>query len=156
MFQLGKNNITGSEISIRKALIGDAEALAVLLSELGYPHSREQVEERVRSTRDSVSDQILVAATTFGIKGFMAIHRIEALPYEKPVARLMALCVNAKERGSGLGALMEREALNIARKWGCGRIELSCSQKRTWAHPFYEKLGYQEYRKFYTKEILEG
>lgn len=45
-------------------------------------------------------------------------------------------------RGSGIGAMMMRHAIETARSLGVGLLELSSNKARKDAHRFYERLGF--------------
>ena len=47
-------------------------------------------------------------------------------------------------RGRGLGSEMMRWALERCRERGCGMVQLTSNKKRTDAHRFYERLGFQK------------
>jgi GNAT superfamily N-acetyltransferase len=50
--------------------------------------------------------------------------------------------VDAAERGSGLGELLMRHALEEARRAGCYKLALTSNKRRAGAHRFYQRLGF--------------
>lgn len=56
--------------------------------------------------------------------------------------KIESVHVDPTLRGSGIGAVMMRHALEVARQAGIGLIELSSNKSRTDAHRFYERLGF--------------
>ena len=51
------------------------------------------------------------------------------------------LCVDAEARGRGIGRILYRKALDLAREAGCARVTLHAWNFNTAAYGFYEKLG---------------
>lgn len=47
-------------------------------------------------------------------------------------------------RSKGLGSQMITWAIDQARAAGCGMVQLTSNKKRTDAHRFYERLGFQK------------
>lgn len=46
-------------------------------------------------------------------------------------------------RGRGIGSAMMRHAIELARAEGCAMVQLTTQTRRTDAHRFYERLGFQ-------------
>jgi GNAT superfamily N-acetyltransferase len=69
------------------------------------------------------------------------------------LARLTALVVTTKSRGSGIGKALVREAEAFARANGCKRLELTSGYHRTDARVFYEKLGYQRISQRFVRAL---
>jgi GNAT superfamily N-acetyltransferase len=59
-------------------------------------------------------------------------------------AQIEAVRVAASERGSGLGSEMVRYAIAEARDRGCALVQLTSDRRRTRAHEFYRRLGFEE------------
>lgn len=50
----------------------------------------------------------------------------------------------ADRRGLGIGAAMMRHAVALAQEAGAGLVQLSSNARRTDAHRFYERLGFEK------------
>ncbi|MFJ9405818.1 GNAT family N-acetyltransferase [Streptomyces sp. NPDC101393] len=57
-------------------------------------------------------------------------------------ALLEAVRVRADRRGAGLGRRLIGEAVERARRRGCGLVQLTSDKRRTDAHRFYASLGF--------------
>jgi predicted N-acetyltransferase YhbS len=141
-------------LSIRPAEPPDAPEVTRLLGELGYAWEVDGVRRHIlRGQAPDGADRVLVACDGPRVVGVMALHRLEVLPYLRPVLRITALCVDARCRGRGVGRALEAAAQEEARRRGCDTLEVASSLRRTGAHAFYEGLGYAEYRKRYLKAL---
>jgi GNAT superfamily N-acetyltransferase len=60
-----------------------------------------------------------------------------------PVAQIEAVSVQRASRGHRVGTEMMRFALDEARRLGCARAQLTSQKRRTRAHAFYERLGFE-------------
>jgi GNAT superfamily N-acetyltransferase len=132
--------------SIRPARIEDAEALADLSAQLGYPSSTGEVRRRLVPLLGQAGHVILVAEADgpeshrhcLGwIHGFVK-HTIEA----DPAVELGGLVVDEAWRGRGVGRSLIDAVELWARGVECGTLTIRCNAIRERAHVFYQKLGY--------------
>jgi N-acetylglutamate synthase-like GNAT family acetyltransferase len=89
--------------TIRKAEQSDAQQLAALSEQLGYPAATQQIEVRLAAIRDSEIQKVFVASLSDGmvigwIDVFIAL-RLESDPF----AEIGGFVVDEKYRGSGAG-----------------------------------------------------
>ncbi|GLY04659.1 GNAT family acetyltransferase [Actinoplanes sp. NBRC 101535] len=57
--------------------------------------------------------------------------------------QIEAVRIHARLRGRGLGGELIRWAVDRARERGCRIVQLTTDKRRTDAHRFYEKLGFE-------------
>lgn len=140
---------------IRPARAEDAPALVDLLRQLGYPGAGAFIERRLAELARHPDAMLLVAVGGGIVLGFISLHFIPQLARPGDFCRVSFLCVEERARGLGIGAALEAEALAAARRRGCTRIELHSHERRTGAHRFYARLGYEESPKYLVKELSE-
>ena len=132
-------------LQIRRARQADAPAITALLHELGYPsNTYDEVRERLDrwSARDDSS--VLVAVEEARVIGVVALA---VVPYfERPGnwGRVVALVVDARARGLGVGRRLVTAAEHEALARGCVCMEISSARRRTDAHAFYRAMGYAD------------
>jgi GNAT superfamily N-acetyltransferase len=128
----------------------DAEVVATLAGELGYPNEVESIRERIRAI--SGSDLLLVAvdATDRPI-GFIQAHRVCIIEVGFRV-EILGLVVSSSARRSGIGRRLIAEAERWAKHIGAEAISVRSNTKRTEAHLFYPTLGY---KKIKTQAVYE-
>jgi GNAT superfamily N-acetyltransferase len=91
----------------------------------------------------SPSNRLYVAEVDGEIVGTMQLTFIPGLDYLGADRMLIeAVRVARDRRNAGLGKAMIAEAIDIARRRGCQRVELTSSASRRDAHRFYERLGF--------------
>ncbi len=142
-----------SSLTVRDAAAADATALSVLLAQLGYPMSPLLVAVRVLHLAAGGQTRVLVADAGTGAIGFLALTRVDILPYPEPVARITALCVAEGSRCAGVGGALEERAAEIARDWGCAKVEVISNRLRVRAHEFYERQGYEQTHRCFAKRL---
>lgn len=131
-----------TQIQIRAARLEDAEALARLSEQLGYPATADGIRGRLEKIMRDPSAAVFVAETSSGIAGW--IQLLEQHILETGLgAEVAGLVVDARVRRRGVGRrLMER-----AERWGgergCEFVNLRSNVTRAAAHAFYESLGYR-------------
>jgi GNAT superfamily N-acetyltransferase len=144
-------------VSIRPATFDDAQALAPLLGELGYPAGAEQVRERIRRLLGpagvSPSDSVFVAETGDGVVGMLSVHRFRGLHADDDVALITALVVTEQARGLGVGRRLVDRAIETARGWGCSRLLVTTHVRRADAHAFYERIGFELTGRRYVRAL---
>jgi GNAT superfamily N-acetyltransferase len=126
---------------IRAAAAGDAEAIADLSGQLGYPATGEEVRARLDQIERRGDGQVFVATEGGAVAGW--IHVFGTLVLESPAsAEIGGLVVDGKSRGRGIGAALMSAAEAWAREAGHGTVRLRSNVIRERAHRFYERLGY--------------
>lgn len=132
------------EPTIREATRNDAAALAHLMDELGYPTSAEEMAERFEAIKKDVSYGTLVAERGGEIVGMGGVTLGRSFGFDGVYASLVALVVDSRCRGEGIG----RALLGACEKWARSRsahkIMLNSGKHRNEAHEFYRGVGYEE------------
>ena len=91
----------------------------------------------------SPSNGLYVAEADGTIVGTLQLTFILGLDYLGAERMLIeAVRVARERRNAGIGKAMIAEAIAIARRRGCQRVELTSSASRKDAHRFYERLGF--------------
>lgn len=135
-------------LQIRRAEISDAEAIAQLLDQLGYPNS---TLEKIKRIITLENDYILVHEDASAINAVIALHIVPELALQGDTATIKYLVVDENMRGKNIGEQLEKACCEIAQSRGCTRIQLHCGEQRTRTHEFYYRLGYTESPKFLEK-----
>jgi GNAT superfamily N-acetyltransferase len=92
-----------SAATIRPAVEGDAQRVALLLTELGYSLPSAEAKKRLERT----GQQVFVAEADGQVIGLLAVSTLLSLTRAKPVLWVNAVVVTREERGHGVGrALM--------------------------------------------------
>ena len=135
---MGKPDI----FTIRKAEQSDAQQLAALSEQLGYPAATQQIEVRLAAILDSEIQKVFVASLSDGtvigwIDVFIAL-RLESDPF----AEIGGFVVDEKYRGSGAGRALLTAAENWARDHGIHKLRIRSRMGRTDSHSVFEHLGF--------------
>jgi ribosomal protein S18 acetylase RimI-like enzyme len=134
---------TDRSLLIRDARPDDAPALAALLAELGYPAPAAVIAGRLDAMLGA--GEAVLVATRDGEPplGLLTVHVTPVLHRPTPVGRLTALIVSERARGQGVGRALVRAAERVLAAQGCALVEVTSNRRRTDAHAFYERLGYE-------------
>jgi GNAT superfamily N-acetyltransferase len=128
-----------SRALVRTAAPDDAEALAALCGELGYPSSTRQVRERLRLLGHA-ERTLLVAEVDGGLAGFIDVH-VQRVVEADPYAEVGGLVVEAGHRGEGLGAALLAAAAGWARERSLAVMWIRANLSRVGVHDFYSAVG---------------
>ena len=139
-------------VTIRMAGNDDAEAIAALLTELGYPIVPTEVPGRLQAVHDAPG-QVFVAEHGGSVVGVGSVTRLALLHRPEPVALLSALVVNTEHRGKGVGRALVDAAARQAAAWGCPTLELTSRDERPAAHRFYYGLGFESRSRKFVKAV---
>jgi len=140
-------------MSIRLAAINDWKAIAGLLDQLDYPGSEQFLVARVRQMIEDPRERLLVYEQDDNIKGFMSLHFIPQIALEGDFARISYFVVDDAARSEGIGQQMEEYCTQLARERGCHLVEVHCHTRRSRAHEFYARQGYEESPKYLIKRL---
>jgi GNAT superfamily N-acetyltransferase len=142
-----------SEVVIRDAKDTDAEAIAILMGQLGYPQDAAFVIRKLAELRERKSSRVVVAEEVGGVAGFLSFDCEPAFHREGWIGTITALCVLESVRGKGIGRKLVERAEKIAREKGCVRLAVASGVRRLETHQFYLGLGYEEKTKRFVKDF---
>jgi GNAT superfamily N-acetyltransferase len=134
---------------IRSATQDDANALARLAGQLGYPVDAAELAWRLASILADREQAVLVADTPgAGVTGWIHICPAPRL-IAPPFAEIGGLIVDERHRGQGAGRALLRAAEGWAQAQGYARLRIRSSTIRSDAHRFYERTGYERVKTQY-------
>ena len=129
---------------LRSAMIADADDVARLLTELGYPCEIDEAAERIDAIAANDRQALVLARREGAVCGLVALDFMYYLPLGTITCRVTALVVTPTAQGLGIGRALLKEAERRARSSGAARIELTSGSQRTEAHAFYRACGYSD------------
>jgi GNAT superfamily N-acetyltransferase len=124
---------------IRLARDEDADALARLAGELGYPSTADAIRERMALLPPK--DAVFVAEQDGDVVGWLHAGIMFSLE-SGAFAQIAGLVVTESRRSSGIGAELVRAAEQWAREWKMNRVRVRTNVNRTRTHVFYERCGF--------------
>ena len=130
-------------VVVRPMTPRDAEAVARLSGQLGYPSAADDVERRFRPLAEDSDVVLLVAEDGDGrVVGWIHVGGRRFLGSDT-FAQIDGLVVEASARRRGAGRALVRAAEEWARGRGYSVLRLNSNVQRTEARPFYERMGYE-------------
>jgi GNAT superfamily N-acetyltransferase len=129
-------------MSIREARDTDAQAIAELSGQLGYPATAKVILERLAFARQLGAHTLFVAERDGRVVAWMDLsisHHIQSGAY----VEIGGLVVANGARGAGIGARLVRFAEEWARSQGVGTVLVRSQIAREDAHRFYLREGYE-------------
>ena len=134
------------KLMVRRAKIADAMRVAELSAVLGYPVTREIMEQRLARVLGLEAHVVFVAETSPNeVVGW--IHAAEQEILEAGcLCEIKGLVVADGQRGCGVG----RHLIEAVERWAVARgldeVSVRSNVVRIESHPFYERLGYQRFK----------
>jgi GNAT superfamily N-acetyltransferase len=138
---------------IREATANDADAVAALLGDLGYPSTAPQAAERLQRIGADPSTLVIVAEVDSELAGLGVLHVQNLVERDEPGCQVAGLVVGRRFRRRGIGELLMEALEDEARRRGGKVMVLNTAQRRADAHAFYEALGYEHTGRRYAKEL---
>jgi len=131
-----------AQVTLRTATEADAERLATLLTEEGYPAGASDLASRIARFATPAS-RVVVAEAGGDVIGFVAFHIVPRFETDDRFVRIVTLVVDPGVRDRGIGHLLMAEAERVAREEGAAYLEITAGHHRPEARQLYESLGYE-------------
>ena len=142
-----------ADVTIRRACMSDSDALAELVTELGYRTSPGQMRGRLESILSKPEYSTLVARVDDRIAGFIGTMVRPSYEADGLYGQIMALVVAGQFRRRGVGrALVGAVESSLVRR-GVNALIVNTANHRADAHAFYEGLGYSFTGRRYRKAL---
>lgn len=145
--------MTDPTFTIRPATDADADAIASLFTDEGYPAGPSDIVERLTRFA-SAHSQVLVAEHEGAVLGFIAVHAMPRFEHDDRIVRILALVVDAGARERGVGRALMAEAERIGSELGAAFIEITAGHHRPEARRLYESAGYDPSVAAYLRKKL--
>ena len=145
--------MTDATLTIRPATATDAEAIAALFTDEGYPAGPSDIVERLTRFASEHS-QVVVAEHEGLVLGFIALHALPRFEHDDRILRVLALVVDAGARERGVGRSLMAEAERIATELGAAFVEVTSGHHRPDARRLYESMGYDASVAAYLRKKL--
>jgi GNAT superfamily N-acetyltransferase len=126
---------------LRAARLDDAEELARLAAELGYPASATDMHDRLRVLLVHPDHRICVVEEGALLLGWIAVELRRTLESGERI-EIVGLIVDARSRGKGIGRMLVADAEQWALQSGFDSISVRSNIARDASHLFYESQGY--------------
>ena len=141
-----------ADVVIRPARARDAQAIARLLTELGYPTPSDEVPSRLAGY-ESPDYAVLLAEAHGETVALIGLHLLSSLHVAKPACYITGLIVSEHAQRHGIGKRLLAEAESWARAHGCNRVTVTSANHREGAHAFYENSGFPETGRRFVKAL---
>ncbi len=140
-------------VRVRRAEPRDAARIADLLDQLGYPSEAASIPGRLERMAKERLTIAVVAELGGDVAGLAAGQVFDAIHADGPAAWLMALVVDERARGSGVGRALVDHVADWARRHGAAKLSVPTHTRREAAHRFYEHLGFERNGYRYTRSL---
>ena len=141
------------DIQLRPAEASDAEAIAALFTDEGYPAGPSDIVERMNRFA-SPHSRVVIAEHDGSLLGFIAVHALPRFEHDDRILRVLALVVDAGARERGVGHRLMTEAERIAGELGSAFVEVTAGHDRPEARRLYESMGYDASVAAYLRKKL--
>jgi len=141
------------DVTIRAVEAADMEALADLITQLGYETRTSEMQMRMETILANKNYATFVAVSKGKVCGMVGTFTRYTYEHNSPSANIIALVVSKEMRGRGIGhALIAAAEKNLAER-NIRRVAVLTRFERKEAHVFYEKLGYTKNGFRFLKEL---
>ena len=136
-------------LAIRDATAEDLPAFVGILAAGGSRPGKEEASDlapyraALREIDAADRSRLLVAEVDGAVVGACQVFAVRHLQERGGLcAEVESLHVAPDRRGGGIGGHLLDAAVEVARGWGCYRVQLTSNSARTDAHRFYERAGF--------------
>lgn len=142
-----------SDVVLRPATVADAQRIAALFTEEGYPAGASAVESRL-GRFEGPDSSVIVADHDGEILGFIALHVVSRFEHDDSFVRIVALVVDSAVRERGIGRVLMAEAERIGSERAAAFVEITAGHHRPAARHLYDSLGYDPTLTAYLRKRL--
>ena len=135
-----------SDVTLRRARAADADAVAELSEQLGYPIPADTVRTRLGKFVEDPDHVVLVAEQRGQVCAWVHAHVQQSIELAEPRGEIMGLVVSRDVRRAGIGRLLMEEAERWARDRGLDLMVLRSNVQRAESHAFYPAIGYEHFK----------
>jgi GNAT superfamily N-acetyltransferase len=132
----------GVDLTIRFAEAADAEALAGLMTELGYETRTSEMTMRLQTIAADSRYRTFVAVRNGKLCGMIGTFCFLSYEHNNPGGRILALVVSKEARRTGVGRRLIAAAESDFAQRNIQRVAVNTHLTRKDAHKFYAGLGY--------------
>lgn len=138
-------------MQFRKAIRSDLPAIVAMLADDELGAARERFEEPLppayldafAAMGRQEGNDIILAVDDGVVVGCLQLTLIAGLSrLGMTRAQIEGVRVDRRHRGKGVGEKLVNHAVALARRKGCGLVQLTTDKARPDAHRFYEALGF--------------
>jgi ribosomal protein S18 acetylase RimI-like enzyme len=138
-------------ISVRTGTIADSAPVARLVSDMGYPTSPAQMQERLKSILADDDYRMLVASDDKDIVGVIGTRVGRRYESDGFYGQIMVLAVARDRQRQGVGRMLLQAAESQFMREQISVVVVNSGNQRAAAHAFYEKNGYTWTGRRYSK-----
>lgn len=139
------------EIVIRHARMSDADAIARLVTELGYRTAADQMQARLQSILSKPEYSTLVALVSERVAGFIGTMVRPSYEADGLYGQIMTLVVSRDHRRRGVGRMLVHTIESMLLRRGVSVLVVNTANHRADAHAFYEHQGFSFTGRRYRK-----
>lgn len=151
-----------NDLTFRDATEKDLPSIVAMLADDEFGEAREKLAETIPAeyarafgeiSRDP-ANRILLAESNGEIVGSLQLYFTASLSRRGTKrATIESVRVASKHRGQNIGTALMRRAIAEAKAAGCGLVQLTSDKRRTRAHLFYRRLGFEQSHIGFKKEL---
>jgi GNAT superfamily N-acetyltransferase len=129
---------------IKDTTFADAEAVAALVTQLGYPTSPLEMQMRLERISEHADYKTIVAQIDGRVVGFAGLMKGWYFEHNESYARIIAFVIGQDFRNQSIG----KQLLNACEEWAASKgaksilLNSGNREERLNAHAFYQKMGY--------------
>jgi ribosomal protein S18 acetylase RimI-like enzyme len=148
-----------SDITFRTATKDDLKAIVALLADddIGEDHETALPAEYLHAFEAMEAEgynKYLLAVMDGKIVGSLQLTFMPSLSHGAAKrAQIESARVRSDARGRNIGTALMKEAIRIARENGCKMIQLDSDKRRSRAHLFYRRLGFEQSHAGFKKAL---
>jgi GNAT superfamily N-acetyltransferase len=132
---------TEAALTFRDAVPDDADWIAGLLSEEGYPAGGSDIVRRLERFAE-LGSPVRIAEQDGQPLGFVAVHLVPRFEHDDRLARVIAMVVDPGVRSRGVGRALLGDVDRLAVEAGCAFVEVTAGHHRQEARRLFEAAGF--------------
>ncbi len=141
------------DLSLRDATIEDSTVIADLMTQINYPNTPEEMEQRLNGLLNHPDYHAIVAEMDGRVIGMLGLFLGRKFEKEDRFGRVLTMAVDEEYRFKGIGGLLVEEAEKWLKSKGANLLVIYSGENSNRAHGFYRQQGFEKSGVRFIKDL---
>ncbi|MBU2510006.1 GNAT family N-acetyltransferase [bacterium] len=141
------------DLSLRDATVEDSSVIADLMTQIDFPNTPEEMEQRLNELLNLPDYHAIVAEKDGKVIGMLGVFLGRKFEKKDLFGRILTMAVDKEYRFKGIGGLLMEQAEKWLISKGANLVVIYSGEDSSSAHGFYKQQGFQKSGVRFIKDL---